>query len=249
MQVTGASRNELYFMFGQLGFSVHITDDSEEILYGAPGVANWKGSVFVNRVVEDQLPGLNKRSIDDVPHRIRRQNRFRNAIVSSNPHTWNNGDDTYFGFATTSANFYRSNDVGHENYKTLYVASAPRANDLTGQVYIFNYEDGQGELDQKFKRFYTFDGHQMGESFGYSLITEDFNGDGLVDIAIGAPFYKTTQFDDGRVYVYLNLGDLRFQDPPTVLEGTYNSDEVNHAQFGMTMAKIGDINRDGYGGE
>lgn len=231
-------------MFGQLGFSVHITDDSEEILYGAPGVSNWKGSVFVNRRVEDQLPGLNKRSIDDVPNRIRRQSRSRNAVYSTNPNTWNKEDDTYFGYATTSAKFQTA-----DNYKTFYVASAPRANHLTGLVYIFNYESDRSDLEQKFKKYYTFEGHQMGENFGYSLVTDDFNGDGLVDIAIGAPFYKTTQYDDGRVYVYLNKGDLRFDEQPVPLEGTFNYDEVNHAQFGMTLGKIGDINRDGYGGK
>lgn len=245
MQHTFANGMDYYYaMFGQLGLSVHLTDDNEEIVYGAPGIANWKGSVIVNRRVEENLPNLNKRSIDSRPiNRIRRQSRFRKADFSSNPISWNSEDDTYFGYSVTSANFEGPTS------KTLYVASAPRANDLSGEVYIFDYDGGFSEMEQKFKKLYTFVGHEMGESFGYSLLTDDFNGDGLIDIAVGAPTHKSTQYNDGRVYVFLNRGGLNFEEQKIPLEGTYNYDELNHAQFGLALGKIGDINNDGYSGE
>lgn len=40
--------------------------------------------------------------------------------------------------------------------------------------------------------------------FGYSLATLDFNGDGLEDLVVAAPFYNSnkTQYDQGAVFVY-----------------------------------------------
>ena len=51
--------------------------------------------------------------------------------------------------------------------------------------------------------FNNFVGDQIGAYFGYSLATGDFNGDGLSDLAIGAPLYSSDAefYENGRVYV------------------------------------------------
>ena len=93
-------------MYGEGGISVHVTDNNEEVLIGAPGVMNWKGTVIRYRQLQD---------IADVP----------------NPDLWYQDEDSYFGYAVTSGQFF-----GPDSKKILYVASAPRANLQQGEVSV-----------------------------------------------------------------------------------------------------------------
>ena len=96
---------------------------------------------------------------------------------------------------------------------------------------------------------------QFGEQFGSSIVTCDFNGDGLQDIAVGAPtwYMKTDQafgMDIGRVYVFLQksggnkngfsqtTADLF--EPATILSSP--AGEGGH--FGKSLACSGDLNDD-----
>lgn len=55
----------------------------------------------------------------------------------------------------------------------------------------------------------TFTGQQFGEYFGYSLLSEDFNGDGLPDLAVAAPLYSVPgSYENGAVYIFLNKGEV-----------------------------------------
>lgn len=149
--------------FGALGFSVHVTENADEILAGAPGVFKWSGSVIRYR------RNQNGQYISDVP----------------NPGLWNYQDDAFFGYALSSGHFGESNKS-----KLLYVASAPRDSSLNGSVHIFDIINiSERPKHTTIQTHKTFEGEQMGEYFGYSLVTEDFNGDGRIDIAIGAPFH------------------------------------------------------------
>lgn len=57
----------------------------------------------------------------------------------------------------------------------------------------------------------TFYGSQMGEYFGYALLTEDFNNDNLPDLAVAAPLHSNNATDEtGAVYIYINRGDVSF---------------------------------------
>lgn len=130
--------NETYYyhMFGEQGLSVHITENNEEILIGAPGVMNWKGTIIRHRTkVDDDYGGMSKRDIhtkaieytSDVP----------------NPMLWDQPNDSYFGYAVTSGYF-----DGPQTDRLLYVASAPQANLQQGEVSTteFNFENGQIKL-------------------------------------------------------------------------------------------------------
>ncbi|XP_066302070.1 integrin alpha-8-like isoform X3 [Branchiostoma lanceolatum] len=89
-------------------------------------------------------------------------------------------------------------------------------------------------------------GEQMGSYFGYSLVVQDVNGDGLDDIIVGAPMYSSPRehlWDLGRVYVYhLEQPGLSpvFSDP-TILSG-----KVSSGRFGTSIAALGDVNQDGF---
>lgn len=233
-----------FYMYGEQGLSVHITEDNEEILIGAPGIFTWKGSIIRHKAkpLED-LGGLSRRNEGATSHP--RQKQITDDVEYSsdipNPMYWNQDDNSYFGFAISSGYF-----DGPGKKKLLYVASAPQANSQQGEVYIFDIVDHYSALDKTIKIYHTFPGQQFGEYFGYSLITDDFNNDGFTDIAIAAPHNsKTGYYENGVVYIYRNEGGSSDFSLQTILRTDYE----HSGRFGMTMSKIGDINQDGFNGK
>uniref|UniRef100_A0A2M4BAM3 Putative vitronectin receptor alpha subunit n=2 Tax=Anopheles marajoara TaxID=58244 RepID=A0A2M4BAM3_9DIPT len=231
-----------YYMYGQLGINVHITDDEEEILMGAPGVFNWRGTVVrFRRRITDDSGGLSRR--DSPRGNPRPTNRHKRQIVNyvsdvPNPYFNRMKDDSYFGFAVSSGRF-----LGPDQ-KLLYVASAPQSNAQVGEVLIFDIVNADSAFaEAQIKIHFTIPGQQQGEYFGYSLLTEDFNGDGFPDLAIGAPMHsRTGDYETGTVYVYLiSEGQLNFRQQ-IALTVPYEQS----GRFGTSLAKLGDINMDGY---
>lgn len=91
-------------------------------------------------------------------------------------------EDYYFGYAVDSVSFTPG--------EISFVVSAPRI----GKVFLIDPSALRNE----------FSGTQDGEYFGYSVLVEDFNGDSLPDLAIGAPYYsRDSEHDQGSVYVYM----------------------------------------------
>lgn len=224
------------YMYGEQGLSVHITDDSEEILIGAPGVFNWRGTVIrYRRQVNEDMGGLSRRD-----GRQKEQERPKRQIISyvtdvPNPYFTSLEDDSYFGYAVSSGFF-------QDNTKLLYVASAPQMRVQTGEVYIFDIINADTFRETQIKILYTFPGQQQGEYFGYALLTEDFNGDGLPDLAISAPMHsKNSEQENGVVYIYLNEGKLSFN-----LQNVLSTNYELGGRFGISLAKVGDLNMDGY---
>ncbi|XP_050085655.1 integrin alpha-PS3-like [Anopheles aquasalis] len=231
-----------YYMYGEQGISVHITDDGEEILMGAPGVFNWRGTVVrFRRRITDDSGGLSRR--DSSNGNPRPTNRHKRQIVNyvsdvPNPYFNRMQDDSYFGFAVSSGRF-----LGPDQ-KLLYVASAPQSNDQVGEVLIFDIVNADSAFaEAQIKVHFTIPGQQQGEYFGYSLLTEDFNGDGFPDLAIGAPMHsRTGDYETGTVYVYwISEGQLNFRQQ-IALTVPYEQS----GRFGTSLAKLGDINMDGY---
>lgn len=129
-------------------------------------------------------------------------NIFEYRSEIPNPYYSDVSDDSYFGYAVNSGLF-----LGYDNPRIYYVASAPQSNLQTGEVFIFDISDYQ--LQKRIKTYNKFSGSQMGEYFGYSLLVDDFNGDDLPDLAVGAPFYsKTGDYENGGVYIYMNTGSV-----------------------------------------
>ncbi|XP_061500980.1 integrin alpha-PS3 [Anopheles gambiae] len=226
------------YMYGEQGISVHVTDDGEEILIGAPGVFNWRGTVVRYRRRVSDAGGLSRR--DDWSAQHRPTNRHKRQIIQyvsdvPNPYFSAVQDDSYFGYAVGSGDF-------RGDKKILYVASAPQSSGQVGDVFIFDIINADSFLETQIKVHYTFPGQQQGEYFGYALLAEDFNGDGFADLAIAAPMHsRFGDHDNGVVYVYWNEGELNFQ-----LQGKLSGSQEVAGRFGTSLAKIGDINMDGY---
>uniref|UniRef100_A0A182SV92 Integrin alpha second immunoglobulin-like domain-containing protein n=1 Tax=Anopheles maculatus TaxID=74869 RepID=A0A182SV92_9DIPT len=220
------------YMYGEQGFSLHVTDEGDEILIGAPGVMFWRGTVLRYR----QRTGRANSDLQNVYLERSYSRGVTHESVVPNPLYTAIPPSSYFGYAVSSGRF-----LGTQ--KVLYVASAPQARNQHGEVIIFDYADNRTVRESVIVRYRTFSGQQFGEYFGYALLTEDFNSDGLPDLAISAPMHsRAMEHDNGAVYVMLNAGELKF-DLQCKLMSTY---ELG-GRFGTSLGKIGDLNRDGYG--
>ncbi|XP_055608647.1 integrin alpha-PS3-like [Uranotaenia lowii] len=230
------------YMYGEQGLSVHMTDNSEEVLIGAPGVFNWRGTVIrYRRQINEDLGGLSRRDGSELRRSQPVLDRSKRQIVNyfsdvPNPYfTPELEDDSYFGFAVSSGSFEDKN-------KILYVASAPQMDLQTGTVYIFDIINADAFAETQIEIKSRFPGQQQGEYFGYALLTEDFNGDGLPDLAISAPMHSIdSEYEQGVVYIWINEGKLNFYHQTTL-----STEYPYSGRFGISLAKIGDINNDGF---
>ncbi|XP_044149240.1 integrin alpha-9 isoform X2 [Bufo gargarizans] len=135
---------------------------------------------------------------------------------------------TYLGYAVTAGHFSQPTTMD-------IVGGAPRDSGI-GKVYIFRSDKASGSLVRIFQAL----GKKMGSYFGSSLCAVDLNADGLSDLLVGAPMYSEVR-DEGQVTVYINRGN-GVMDEQTSLNG----DNAYNAQFGESMANLGDIDDDGY---
>ncbi|GAB6027783.1 hypothetical protein CHUAL_002018 [Chamberlinius hualienensis] len=171
------------YAYAQMGTSAQFVKDSDQLLLGAPGIYEWKGSIVH---LSREEPGI-----------VHKRSTLRTYGTVTIPNMLSNLHHTsYFGYAVASGRF-SSVDI------IQYVIGAPRQ-DYSGHVYIA--EMVKGILDVKVEKR----GEQMGEYFGSSLCVVDFDGDLLDDLLVGAPFHSKSG-DEGTVYVYHNKGSIHLQ--------------------------------------
>ncbi|XP_052739433.1 integrin alpha-4 isoform X3 [Bicyclus anynana] len=161
---------------------------------------------------------------------------FKNSYLSKQQtpiYSYYNDHD-YLGYSVESGVFKR-------NGPNLIVAGAPRSRGY-GQVLIF--KPYYNRLEIKYKVV----GDQLGAYFGATLCCTDINGDGIVDLLVGAPNYvrkeSVLHYDQGAVFVYLT----KTQKEHFSLEATgyVSGSEVSGARFGSSIADLGDIDGDGF---
>lgn len=206
------------YMFGEMGVSVHMTDNGAGILIGAPGIWEWSGSVV----------------------RLRRQRSGGQwTTIVANPTLWQQPKFSYFGYAVTSGRFFGA------QLEDVLVASAPRAGNSFGEVYLFGI-NGIG-LQPNISIYQTLRGLQMGEYFGYALLADDFDGDKRPELVVAAPLNAVADsYENGAVYVFGSRGGGWLQQQ-MVLRSPER--EAGGGRFGTSVASIGDVNGDGYNGK
>lgn len=135
-----------------------------------------------------------------------------------------------FGWSLASAG-----NVNGDSYDDLIVG-APAANTDAGRAYVFfggPSPDGTADL--------VLAHSGAGDGFGHAVASAgDLDGDGLDDLAVGAPFRDAGAANSGSCFLYLG-GSTPDSGADLVLDGV----EAN-AGFGLALGSARDLNRDGY---
>ena len=85
-------------------------------------------------------------------------------------------------------------------------------------------------------------GQSVSSDMGWSVGTAgDVNGDGFADLVAGEPRYLGTQFDEGRLHIWLGSASGPAMGQATMITGN----ELD-ARLGYSVASAGDIDGDGY---
>ena len=130
-------------------------------------------------------------------------------------------------------------DVDGDGFKdALLGLPSSDANGIdSGAVYLFRGR--QSGLETAPAR--TFTGRSRSDGLGAAVVTGDFTGDNLVDIAIGAPLAETDDGPDvGLVYIYAGMRGGTFSAAPIKIIGGARQ----YDQFGSALAAC-DFNHDG----
>ncbi|XP_043271432.1 integrin alpha-PS2 isoform X2 [Venturia canescens] len=140
-------------------------------------------------------------------------------------------DDSYLGYSITPGDF-----VGKGEDNGIAVGM-PRGADLHGKIVLFT---------SKMVHVRNITGEQMGSYFGYAIAAGDIDSDGYDDLIVGAPMFTVPEntemnFETGRIYVFYGKGPVKY-DLFHERDG-----ESNRGRFGLSLAYLGDIDRDGYG--
>ncbi len=157
------------------------------------------------------------------------------------PYRGRDEDGDLYGYALTSG------DYDGDGYTNL-VVGAPGETPFyqfggrSGWVYTFKGADYNMLSDLNFGQA-GLDFNQDGDRFGWAVATGDFNGDGLVDLAVGAPG-KTIGDAVHAGCVYVFKGTRHGLTPWQVIDQHLLGRNESGDQFGWSLA-VGDFNRDG----
>jgi FG-GAP repeat protein/flagellar hook capping protein FlgD len=141
-----------------------------------------------------------------------------------------------FGFAVATAG-----DVNGDGYDDFLVG-APRADATAldaGRIYLFA---GGPVLSASPARFW--DGDLAGAHYGASVAGGfDFNRDGFMDFAAGAPESNQSATRAGQVKIYLGASNMGAVSQPTAFR--FTGDQANWA-LGWSIDAAGDVDGDNY---
>lgn len=148
------------------------------------------------------------------------------------------GNQAYAYFAMAVAG---AGDVNADGYDDILIG-APNydagPNENAGRAYLF-LSDSTGVAADP---VWIFEGTEVNEYLGRSVDgAGDLNNDGYDDVIVGAPGFDGDEQNEGLVLVFYGTASGVSATPGLSMEG--NNAE---AQYGFSVAGVGDINNDGY---
>ncbi|XP_029936371.1 integrin alpha-4 [Myripristis murdjan] len=140
---------------------------------------------------------------------------------------------SYLGYSVGAGHFLHP--------ASLEVVGGAPQHSQTGKAFVFTVEGNILRIVSEVA------GSQLGSYFGSSVCAVDLNADGLSDLLVGAPMTTSTTAtgvarEEGRVHVYINLGEAKLQEAEFQLTGR----DAYAARFGESIADLGDLDDDGY---
>ena len=195
-------------------------DGVSDVLVGAPGVAGGDGAVAV-------LPGwITKQGVLDGGWLLSGENKAQ-------------GD----AGAALAVGFF------NEDEHLDVVVGAPGEDKDSGVVKVV-YGPISESLDLGSSSLVDLFGQQEGDRAGATLVSLDWNSDGISDLLVGAPGMNSSdgeeKFDDSGA-VYLITGPILTSDPiENVARGVLSYAGEEDAALGGVLAEVGDLDNDGY---
>ncbi|XP_040260879.1 LOW QUALITY PROTEIN: integrin alpha-V-like [Bufo bufo] len=203
--------------FCQGGFSVDFTN-ANRVLLGGPGSFYWQGQI-ISDTVDDIVSSYNPNS-----YSITYTKQL--ATRAASPQY----DDSYLGYSVAVGDF---NGDAIEDF----VSGVPRAAQTLGMVSIY---DGQNMAS-----LHNFTGEQMAAYFGYCVAATDVNGDGLMDLFVGAPLFMD-RGSDGKLQEVGQVTVFAQQSKPGLQVLTKLNGFDLFSRFGSSIAPLGDLDQDGF---
>ena len=150
------------------------------------------------------------------------------------------------GFGMFGNRLYARADLLNGDGRVDLVVAAPRHSDTqqsggigyTGRVLVY---PGTTGTTMSTTPGWAVTGPSFNSGFGRGLAAADVNGDGFMDLLVGAPFRQVNAGNDGAVYVYAgSASGLSSTTAAQMVAGP-----AIYGQFGEAIAPAGDLNRDG----
>jgi hypothetical protein len=220
------------------------------LYFGGPAADDVADLVFTGEVTGDEF-GLTRcvGSAGDV-----NGDGFDDVIIGAPAHNGNGVDSgrlyLYFGGSSpdTTADWVRTGEVFED-----YLGIVGRGADVNGDGYSdlivaapFHLPPGRayvffGGATPDTIPDVVMDGEESGDQFGWSISPAgDFNGDGFVDVVLGAPTSDAGAQAAGRIYIFFGGPGV-----DGVPDWVFTHD-VTRALLGYSVSSAGDVNGDGF---
>ncbi|KAL8621290.1 hypothetical protein ACOMHN_008115 [Nucella lapillus] len=212
----------------QAGISAVI--GQEALVMGAPGSVFWRGGLFLMNISE--ALGAYKKYISSP------------CFMDGEPQKPPTNMYSYLGYAVDIGKFDTSGNL-------YFVAGAPRS-DEKGEVVFFINKGIQDDVLPYIKK-QILQGTRNFAGFGSAVLAVDLNNDRIDDLIVGAPYYFE-KGHGGAISIYYGSSKKMIDNTTEytmILSRKMPYAECvalgcEHARFGMSLAKLGDINIDGF---